>query len=148
MYIFALGGKERRRKTAFKWYMVPKRVVEVFFYDFSFFFGFLVFTVALLAWRVVFSFFWWALGWVGFGVHYTTWGESFALDWTTGTCYLFFIDEMAGGGMERGVVGIGRTGRVAASLTDAFLLENREPTEICHCWPWLFCFFVFMRLVW
>lgn len=33
MYIFALGEKERRR-TAFKWYMVPKRVVEVFFYDF------------------------------------------------------------------------------------------------------------------
>lgn len=69
-------------------------------------------------------------------------GESFALDWTTGTCYLL-IDEMGGGGME----GWYREGPEGWRRQDAFLLENREPTEICHCWPWLFCFFVIMRLV-
>lgn len=58
-------------------------------------------------------------------------------DSTTGTCYLFFIDEM-GGGMG----GYGRAGGVRTLFA-----ENREPTEICHCWPrgGFFCFF--MRLV-
>lgn len=70
---------------------IPKRVVEVFF---MIFFSFLVFGFYCRVTRVargVFFFFFlfcWALGWVG--VHYTTWGESFALDWTTGTCYLFY----------------------------------------------------------
>lgn len=63
----------------------------------------------------------WALGW---GSLYNI-GESFALDWTTGTCYLLLIDEMAGG-ME----GYGR-----ASGVRTLFAENREPTEICHCWP-------------
>lgn len=75
-----------------------------FFFLFWFFWFFGFFTVALLAWRVVFF----CGHWVG--VHYTTWGGKFALDWTTGTCYLF-IDEM-GGGME----GYGRaSGRAVAS---------------------------------
>lgn len=107
MYIFA-WGKKKEEETAFRWYMVPKRVVEVFFF-FSFFpfhFWFLVFvfgffTVALLAWRVVFFFVsgghWVGLGW---GSLYNM-GESFALDYNR-YMYLFFIDEMAGGGMERG----------------------------------------------
>lgn len=103
------GKKKEEEKTAFRWYMVPKRVVEVPFFlsSFSFLafgFWFLVFycRVTRVA-RGVFLFFFVSigLGWVG--VHYTTWGESFALDWTTGTCYLFLIiDEMAGEGMERG----------------------------------------------
>lgn len=50
----------------------------------------------------------------------------------------FFIDEM-GGVME------GPDGRAAAS--GRFFAENREPTEICHCWPRGVYFFVFMRLV-
>lgn len=49
----------------------------------------------------------------------------------------------------KGVVGWYREGpgRVAASGR-FFAAENREPTEICHCWPWLFCFFVFYEVGW
>lgn len=66
---------------------VPKRVVDVFFSFFHFrfwmifFFGLWFLTVALLAWRVVFFFFFGG-HWVGVGVIYNM-GESFALDWTT-----------------------------------------------------------------
>lgn len=76
----ALEGRwEEKKESATKWYIyIPKRVVEVFL-SFSFLvldFWFWFFTVALLAWRVVF--FWgWALGWgwVGVGVHYTIRGK-------------------------------------------------------------------------
>lgn len=67
-----------------------------FFLSFSllgFFFWFLVFNcrVTRVARGVFFG-----LGWVGVGVHYTTWGKFCPrLDYT-GTCYLLFIDEMEG----------------------------------------------------
>lgn len=56
----ALEGRweEKKKRNCFQMVYIPKRVVEVFFYE-VFFFSFLVFglwflTVALLAWRVVF----------------------------------------------------------------------------------------------
>lgn len=73
---------------------LPKRAVEVFFFFLSFsflVFGFWFLTVALLAWRVVFSGgHWVGLGW-GWG--YIQLGESFFLPSTglqTGTCYLSY----------------------------------------------------------
>lgn len=87
-------GRKKEEKLLSRWYMVPKRVVEVFFFFLLFWFWFLV--LALLsrysrgAWCFIVG--------IGLGLGlYTTWGKFFfALDWTTGTCYLFFIDEMGG----------------------------------------------------
>lgn len=122
-------GKKKRRKTAFKMVYIPKRVVEVFSFFLSFSFLVLVFglwflTVALLAWRVVFFFSWWGLGWVGVGVgvHYTTQGKFCPrLDYTTGTCYLLLIDEMGG-----------RDGRVWAGgrRQDAFCWKSRTDRNL------------------
>lgn len=133
-------GRKKEEKLLSKWYIYRRGWLMFCFSLFHFLFWVLVFgfwflTVALLAWRVVFLF-GWGLGWC-----YIQHGGKFCprLDYTTGTCYLF-IDEM-GGGME-GVVGIGRTGRAGGGVRTLFA-ENREPTEICHCWPrgGFFCFY-------
>lgn len=102
---FCVGGKRKEEKLLLNGTWYQRGWLKVFFYDLISFLVFWFFTVALLAWRVVFFFFLFlvgiGLGWVG--VHYTTWGESLP---STGlqvhVTFFLIIDEMAGGGMERG----------------------------------------------
>lgn len=67
--------------------------------------------------------------WVGFGVHYTTQGK-FALDWTTLQVHVTFLLMR----WEEGRKGGGVRTEGWRRRQDAFA-GNREPTEICHCWP-------------
>lgn len=102
------------------------------FFPFHFWFWFLVLALLSRYSRGAWCFFWGGigLGWVG--VHYTTQGK-FALDWTYRYMLPFLIDEM-GGVME---------GRKGGGGVRTLFAENREPTEICHCWPrgGFFCFY-------
>lgn len=125
---------------------VPKRVVDVFFSFFHFRFWMIFFFWSLVSncrvtrvARGVFFFFWWALGW-GWG--YIQHGGKFCprLDYTTGTCYLRFLLMR----WEEGWKGMG--GRAAGVRT--LFAGNREPTEICHCWPRGVYFFCFYEVGW
>lgn len=83
------------------------------------------------------------LGWVG--VHYTTWGKVLP---STGlqvhVTFFLIIDEMAGGGMERGGVGWYRKDRKGGGVRTLFCwkIENRQKSATVGTG----CF-VFMRLV-
>lgn len=129
-------GRKKRRETAFEWYIYQRGWLKFFFYDFLSF-SFLVFGFWSLVSNCRVTRVARGVLWVGLGL-YTTQGK-FALDWTTGTCYLFFIDEM-GGWME------GPEGRAGGVRT--LFAENREPTEICHCWPRGGLFFCFYEVGW
>lgn len=138
---FCVGGKERRR-TAFKWYMVPKRVVEVFLSDFFFFFGFwfLVFGFRFFYCRVTRV----ARGvfcghWVGLGL-YTTWGESLP---STGlqvhvTFLLMRWQEEGWKGME----GWYRKDRKGGGVRTLFCwkIENRQKSATVGPGCLVFCF--------
>lgn len=76
---------------------------------------------------------------LGLGWGYIQHEESFALDWTTLQVHVTFFLLMR---WEEGMEGYGRAGGVRTLFAG-----NREPTEICHCWPRGGFFFVFMRLV-
>lgn len=139
----------KKEEDCYRMVYIPKRVVEVpFFLSFLFIFGFwfLVFwffTVALLAWRVVFFCFFFVsigLGWVGL---YTTWGKVLP---STGlqVHVTFFIDEMAGGGME-GWYREG-PGRVAAS--GRFFAEKSRTDRNLPLLALVVLFFVFYEVGW
>lgn len=75
--------------------------------------------------------------WVGVGVHYTTWGKVLP---STGLHYRYMLPFFLLMRWEEGWKGGRRH--------DAFA-ENREPTEICHCWPeGGFFVFVFYEVGW
>lgn len=135
--------KEEEEKLLSKWYIYQRGWLMVFFFlSFLFIFGlgfgfwFLVFYCRVT--RVARGVFLggWGLGW-GWGSLYNI-GESFALDWTTGTCYLF-IDEMGGGKDRKG------TGGRAASGRFLLKIENRQKSATVGLGRGFF--FVFMRLV-
>lgn len=123
---------------------LPKRVVDGFFLlSFIFFFGFwfLVFGFLLSRYsRGAWCFF------VGIGLGWG-WGSLYNMGKvlpSTGLHYRymlpFLIDEM-GGGMD------GRVWAGGRRRQDAFA-GNREPTEICHCWPGGGLFFCFYEVGW
>lgn len=114
-----------------------------FFLSFSFlddfFFGLWFLTVALLAWRVVFFFFLVGIG-LGLGL-YTTWGKVLP---STGLHYRYMLPKVLIDEMGRGMEGYGRAGGGVRTL----FAGNREPTEICHCWPRGVYFFCFYEVGW
>lgn len=140
-------GRKKEEKLLSRWYIYQRGWLKFFFFlsfIFFFWFSFLVFGFLLSrysrgAW--CFSF---GGGWVGVEVHYTTWGK--VLPSTGLQVHVTFFLLMR---WEEGWKGMGgRAGERADGGVRTLFAENREPTEICHCWPRGGLFFCFYEVGW